>query len=146
MQIPEPDSLYPAAPLRRPRQGRRRSFLAALCLPLFIALASAGCKQDVATEASDSDANGYLCLKCGVKLYTDRSVFIGPRCPKCNEDTLMDLVGYRCAKDQHMTMRPRRGDRGGAVVCEQCSAPVGNAMYLPRAKDLKSWGATYTKP
>ena len=72
---------------------------AALLLLLAVALVMIGCKKEVAVEASDSDSNGYLCLKCGVKLYTARSTFIGPHCPKCNEDTLMDVVGYRCAKD-----------------------------------------------
>jgi len=53
-----------------------------------LALGNGGRKKDVAFEAMDSDANGYLCLKCGVKLYTDRTVFIGPQCPKCQQETL----------------------------------------------------------
>ncbi len=93
----------------------------------------------------DSDANGYICLKCGVKLYTDRSVFIGPKCPKCGEDTLMDVVGYYCDKCQHLTIRPRRGGGQGAV-CELCQRPLANAMRSPREKDLKAWGATKFSP
>ena len=112
-----------------------------LLVLLLIMLAGFGCKKDAAAAASESDANGYLCLKCGVKLFTDASVFIGPRCPKCSEDTLMDVVGYKCPKDQHLTMRPRRGDRGGALVCEKCQGPLGNGMYQPHAKELKAWGA-----
>jgi DNA-directed RNA polymerase subunit RPC12/RpoP len=108
-----------------------------------LALMATACKKDVALEAMDSDANGYLCLKCGVKLYTDRSVFIGPQCPKCQQDSLMDVVGYECAKDHHLTIRPKRGDRQ-ALACEQCQGPLVNAMRSPREKDLKAWGATKT--
>jgi hypothetical protein len=36
-------------------------FLAALLI------SATACKKDVALEAVDSDANGYLCLKCGAK-------------------------------------------------------------------------------
>src|SRR5207237_1326127 len=78
-----------------------------------LALAFAGCKKDIANEAIETDANGYLCLKCGAKLYTERSVFIGPKCPKCGEDRLMPVVGYYCEKDKHLTIRAGRGDRQG---------------------------------
>src|SRR5512146_275064 len=91
----------------RPGAGARRcspagplpgwSILA--CGLALLILAVAGCKPDTAMQAVETDANGYLCLKCGVKLYTDRSVFIGPQCPKCSEQTLMDVVGYECPKD-----------------------------------------------
>ncbi len=106
-----------------------------------LALIGASCKKDAAMEAMDSDANGYLCLKCGVKLYTARTVFIGPQCPKCQQETLMDVVGYRCPKDQHLTIRPKRGDQQ-PLACEQCQGPLVNAMRSPREKDLKAWGAT----
>jgi DNA-directed RNA polymerase subunit RPC12/RpoP len=107
-------------------------------------LALAGCGKDVAEEASDSDANGYLCLDCGAKLYTDRSVFIGPKCPKCQKDRLMEVVGYWCEKDQQLTVRSRVGDRMGTPVCDKCKSPV-SAMRLPREKDLKAWGAAKTE-
>jgi DNA-directed RNA polymerase subunit RPC12/RpoP len=113
-----------------------------LCLTALLISATA-CKKDVALEAVDSDANGYLCLKCGAKLYTDRSVFIGPKCPKCNEDTLIEVVGYYCEKDKHLTIRARRGDPQGPV-CELCQTFLINAMHSPREKDLKTWGATKT--
>jgi hypothetical protein len=113
-----------------------------VCLTVF-SLALGGCRKDIAAEASDSDANGYLCLNCGAKLYTERSVFIGPACPKCQKDTLREAVGYYCEKDKHVTLRARTGDRQGAAVCDQCQAPV-SAMRLPREKDLKAWGATKT--
>ena len=107
-------------------------------------MALAGCKKDVAVEASDSDANGYVCLDCNAKLYTDRSVFIGPKCPKCQKDHLMEVVGYWCEKDQHLTIRSRVGDRLGSPVCDKCKSPV-SAMRLPREKDLKEWGASKTQ-
>ena len=113
-----------------------------VCLALLL-LGATGCKKDAALEAMESDANGYLCLKCGVKLYTERSVFIGPKCPNCQEDSLMDVVGYYCEKCQHLTIRARRGDRKGAV-CEQCQQALANAMRSPREKDLKAWGAAKT--
>jgi DNA-directed RNA polymerase subunit RPC12/RpoP len=115
-------------------------WLLVLSLAAFM-LGATGCKKDAALEAMESDANGYVCLKCGVKLYTDRSVFIGPNCPKCHEDSLMDVVGYYCEKCKRLTIRARRGDRKGAV-CEQCQQPLVNAMRSPREKDLKAWGAT----
>jgi len=135
MQTPNP--YFAPANLNR-RQALSLVAMSAACLAL------AGCKKDVAEEASDSDANGYLCLDCGAKLYTDRSVFIGPKCPKCQKDRLMEVVGYWCDKDQHLTVRSRVGDRMGAPVCDKCRAPV-TAMRLPREKDLKAWGATRTE-
>jgi transcription initiation factor IIE alpha subunit len=120
---------------KQPGAGILLLWLAAL------ALAATACKKDVAYDAIESDANGYLCLKCGTKLYTDRSVFIGPKCPKCGEDTLIEAIGYYCEKDHHLTIRARRGDPQGAV-CEQCGARLVNAMQSPREKDLKAWGAT----
>ena len=84
-----------------------------LCLARFHSGLTA-CKKD-ATEAIETDANGYLCLKCGAKLYTDRSVFIGPKCPQCKETALMQTVGYYCEKDQHLTIRASEGDRRGRL-------------------------------
>jgi hypothetical protein len=114
--------------------------LGLLCLCVLFSAATA-CKKDVAFEAMDSDANGYVCLTCGAKLYTDRSVFIGPKCPKCNEDRLIEVVGYYCTKDQHLSIRARRGDPQGPM-CDKCQEPLVNAMRSPREKDLKAWGAT----
>jgi hypothetical protein len=118
------------------------------CVFFLFALATVagpGCKKDVASDASDSDANGYLCLKCGAKLYTARTVFIGPKCPKCQEDRLVEVVGYRCAKDQFVTILPARGDSRSAT-CQICQASLGNAMFLPREKDLQAWGAAKAAP
>jgi len=104
-------------------------------------VATAGCEKDAAREASDSDANGYLCAKCGAKLYTDRSVFLASKCPKCRQEGLVEVVGYFCAKDNHLTLMGRGEDRRGATACEKCGTPLGG-MRLPREKDLQAWGAT----
>ena len=107
----------------------------------FMAALFSGCRKDVAAEASDSDANGYLCLKCNARLYTDRSVFIGPLCPKCKQSGLVEAVSYVCPKDNHVTIVGRSDDRHGSPVCEACQGPL-SGMRLPREKDLKAWGAT----
>ncbi len=125
---------------REPAARRGCWHVVTACL---LALVLTGCKKDVATDAINSDANGYLCLTCGVKLYTARSVFIGPQCPKCQKETLMDVIGYYCEKDQHLTIRPRRGDNQ-PIVCDVCRQPLVNAMRAPREKELKAWGATKT--
>ncbi len=119
-----------------------------LCVVLWLAalaLLSSACKPDTAMEAMNSDANGYLCLKCGAKLYTARSVFIGPQCPKCQQESLMNVAGYECPKDHHLTIRPKRGDTQ-ALVCEQCQRPLANAMRSPREKDVLAWGARKFSP
>src|SRR6185369_14817864 len=95
------------------------------CVFILTALVSTSCRKDIAEEASDSDANGYICQKCDAKLYTPRDVFIGPKCPKCQEDTLTEVVGYVCPKDNHLTIRPRINDRLGARVCDVCQGPLG---------------------
>jgi transcription initiation factor IIE alpha subunit len=118
-------------------EEKSRWFLAlTLLISLFVL---AGCKQDAAKQASDSDANGYLCTKCGVKLYTERSSFLGPKCPKCGADTLVEVVAYSCPKDGHLTLTGRSGDRS-VSACEKCGGPL-SAMRLPRESNLKAWGA-----
>lgn len=100
-----------------------------------------GCHKDLAGEATDSDANGYVCLKCGAKLYTPRSVFIGPQCPKCRSDELVEVVGYLCERDGHLSIKPHVTGRDIERLCDKCQQAV-NTMKLPREKDLKEWGAT----
>ncbi|MBI3853223.1 MAG: hypothetical protein HY298_23480 [Verrucomicrobia bacterium] len=102
-------------------------------------LIGSGCRKNIAEEASDSDANGYMCTKCGGKFYTSRSQFLGVTCPKCKDDGLVEVVGYYCDKDNHLTLMRRNNDRGGPT-CEKCRAAL-SAMRLPREKDLKTWGA-----
>jgi hypothetical protein len=99
-----------------------------------------GCTKDMAEEATYSDANGYVCLSCGAKIYCDRAEFLGPRCPKCNQDKLVEVIGFRCPKDQYMMIQARTGGRQEASVCEVCKTAL-NGMSLPREKDLKAWGA-----
>lgn len=102
------------------------------------------CKKDASFSALETDANGYVCLKCGAKFYTERTVFLGPQCPQCKESALTQTVGYYCEKDQHVTIRASEGDRQGAI-CEKCQAHLVNAMKAPREKDYKAWGATKVK-
>ena len=131
LRLPRPDGT---------RQAGGRSLLAWGIIAVLAA--ATGCEKDVATEASDSDANGYLCVKCGAKFWTDRSVFLASKCPKCQQDGLVEVVGYFCAKDHHLTLRGRAADRQGATTCEKCGAALGG-MRLPRQKDLRAWGATH---
>lgn len=128
----------------RARPGPRGGLLLALLAAL--AVCGAGCKKDAATEAIETDANGYLCLQCGGKFYTARRVFLESKCPKCGQETLADVVGFVCPKDQHLTIRPKVTGPQGAAVCEQCGEHLKNAMFMPREKDFKTWGATKTTP
>jgi DNA-directed RNA polymerase subunit RPC12/RpoP len=107
---------------------------------IISALGVSSCTKDIAQEASESDANGYVCLSCGAKLYSDRSDFLGPACPRCNQTRLVEVIGFRCPKDQHMTVQARTGARQEAAVCEICKGPLAG-MSLPRELDLKAWGA-----
>lgn len=117
--------------------------VASICLSiLFVGLTA--CKNDAGISALETDANGYVCLKCGAKFYSERTVFMGSQCPQCKENTLTQTVGYYCEKDQHLTIRAREGDRQGAV-CDKCHAHLVNAMKEPREKDYKAWGATKVK-
>lgn len=121
----------------------RFAFAVAAALAIFCS-GLTSCKKDAASDALDTDANGYMCFNCGAKIYTDRKVFLGPKCPQCNQDKLVETVGYYCEKDQHLTIRAREGDRVGAV-CEKCQAHLMNAMKEPHEKDYKAWGATKVK-
>lgn len=111
---------------------------------VFVLLA-ASCSKDPGMAAIETDANGYFCQKCRTKLFTDRKVFL-EKCPQCKEDGLVEVVGYRCAKDQHQTLRPKVSGPEGAAVCEKCSAVLKNAMFQPHQKDLEAWGATKAAP
>jgi DNA-directed RNA polymerase subunit RPC12/RpoP len=141
MQILEPLGrvlLELRATRHAPGLGRR-----AVLLCLFVCGLTA-CNREAGVSAIETDANGYICLKCGAKFYTERTVFMGSQCPQCKENTLTQTVGYYCEKDQHLTIRAREGDPRGAV-CEKCKAHLMNAMKEPREKDYKAWGATKVK-
>lgn len=120
---------------------RLRALLPLVMGVLFLLVG--GCSKDPGMESVETDANGYLCLKCGAKLYTDRKVFL-ENCPKCKQDGLVEMVGYRCPKDDHLTLRPKVAGPEGAAVCEQCNAQLKSALVSPRAADLKNWGAKET--
>jgi hypothetical protein len=114
-------------------------------LVIFACLATLGllagsCGKQAGADAVQSDANGYICLKCGAKYYTTPTVFIGPKCPKCQEDSLMPAMGYYCEKDKHLTIRAQRGDNR-PIVCEVCQTTLVDAMRAPRESELKTWGA-----
>jgi predicted SprT family Zn-dependent metalloprotease len=107
----------------------------------LMALLFTGCSKDQGMDAIETDANGYFCQKCRAKMFTDRKVFL-EKCPKCKEDALVEVVGYRCANDQHLTLRPKVSGPEGAAVCEQCNAQLKHALVQPHKKDLETWGAT----
>jgi hypothetical protein len=134
--------------------GQMRSaqgFIAGMkCLRVFLPrllsvflLGVASCSKDPGMAAIETDANGYLCLKCGAKMYTDRTVFL-ENCPKCKQDGLAEVVGYMCLKDHHLTLRPKVSGPEGAAVCEQCNAHLKSALVSPHLADLKKWGAIKT--
>ena len=90
----------------------------------------AGCSKDPAQDASESDANGYVCRKCNLKFYTSRKVF-AEVCPNCKITDIRPVVGYFCDKDRHTTIAPKSH---GQMLCEKCQAPV-QAIRLPRETD-----------
>jgi hypothetical protein len=116
-----------------------------LVVVLTLAVLVVSCKKDAAVEAITTDANGYLCLKCGAKYYTSRAVFMESKCPKCQEYGIEDVVGYLCKKDNHLTIRPRLGGPEGKSTCEKCGAYLESAMVMPRETNLLVWGAIKTK-
>jgi hypothetical protein len=121
-------------------RAKRNTIPSSLLFYLMALLTMIGCSRDAAKEASDSDANGYLCTKCSARLYTDRSVFLPAICPKCKAEGIVEVVGYVCEKDNHLTLVGRSSARGGPA-CEKCGGPL-SGMRLPREKELKAWGAT----
>jgi Zn finger protein HypA/HybF involved in hydrogenase expression len=97
----------------------------------------AGCGKSDVDRALDSDANGFLCLKCQAKFYTDRKVF-PTRCPQCQNPKVELVMGFVCSDDKHITYAPQGR---GSAACEQCKKPT-SALSIPREAELKAWGAT----
>ena len=124
---------------------KRRFFLFQSLLAGLMALLLTGCSKDQGAESIETDANGYFCQKCRAKMFTDRKVFL-EKCPKCKEDALAEVVAYRCANDQYLTLRPKVSGPEGAAVCEQCSTQLKHALVQPHKKDLETWGATKVTP
>lgn len=106
----------------------------------MLALILSGCSNS-SDAAIETDANGYYCQQCHAKIFTDRKVFL-EKCPKCKADALVEVVGYLCPRDHHLTLRPKTRGPEGAAVCEQCGAPLDHALVQPHREDLKTWGAT----
>lgn len=100
-------------------------------------LLSMGCKPDVAEQALETDANGYLCQGCGAKFYTERKVF-ADACPSCKSMKLAPVVGFVCAADGFMSVAPRGG---GFLPCAKCRQ-TATGLAIPKASDLQAWGAT----
>lgn len=117
-----------------------------LVLLALLPLLLAGCSKEAGLAAIETDAHGYVCQQCRAKFYTEQKVFLESRCPKCQQETLVDVIGYWCERDKHLTIRPRISGPEGAAVCEKCGQPLKNAMVSPREKDLLAWGATKTGP
>ena len=103
-----------------------------------VACLLAGCGKSKEDQALDSDANGYFCLGCNAKFFTDRKVF-ATRCPGCKQPTIEQAIGFVCAADQQTTVGPR-GPR--SVACKKCGAAT-TGQNIPRVPDFKAWGATH---
>lgn len=141
--MPTPDS--PATGAGRVLVIMKRFFILQSLLAALTALLLTGCSGDPGSEAIETDANGYFCLKCREKVFTDRKVFL-EKCPKCGDDALSEVVGYRCPADQHLTLRPKVSGPEGAAICEQCNAQLKHALVQPHKKDFETWGATKVTP
>jgi hypothetical protein len=110
------------------------------CMATLV-LALAGCSEDPALDSMQSDANGFMCTSCGAKFYTARKDYMEAQCPKCDQYTVQDVIGYNCVKCKHITLRPKVAGPAGAAICEKCGAHLQNAMVSPRQTDLVAWGA-----
>lgn len=97
----------------------------------------AGCGKSQVEAALDSDANGYLCLECQTKFYTDRAVFANV-CPACKKGNIQPVVGFVCPADQEITIAPRGQ---GFHACKKCGRPT-SALMIPRGKRSQSLGRT----
>ena len=147
--MPTPDQ--PAVPPNRCHRFLLPSRSVANFLPALMTLAlvgflMGGCSKDPRMASIETDAHGYHCQKCGAKFYTGRKVFLESKCPKCQQDALVDVIGYMCLKDNHLTIRPRVPSPEGAAICEVCRMYLKDATVSPREKDLLAWGATKTGP
>jgi hypothetical protein len=114
--------------------GLRR--VAACGFLLGAMLLGSGCNESSNEQALDSDANGYQCMACNAKFYTERSVFAAA-CPECRKPNIEQAMGYVCDQDNAVTVAPR-GVR--SVKCRQCQANT-TGMSIPRQADFVTWGA-----
>lgn len=95
-----------------------------------------GCGRSKVEEALDSDANGYQCLNCREKFYTERDLFANV-CPGCKQANIQPVVGFVCAADGHVTLAVRGR---GFLPCAKCGQPTSR-LSIPRESDLQAWGA-----
>lgn len=126
------------------RDARGRMGFAALVAGCI--MVASGCSKDPSAQSIETDAHGYLCLKCDGKFYTGAREFLESKCPKCQQDTLADVTGYWCDQDHHLSIRPRISGPAGASTCDQCRQTLKNAMVSPRQEDLVTWGAVKAAP
>jgi hypothetical protein len=116
--------------------GKAAAWPVALGLLAVVLFLCAGCGNRAVDQALDSDANGYLCLQCKTKFYTDRDLFADV-CPECKSGNIQQVVGFVCPADQHVTIATRGP---GFHACEQCGKAT-SGLSIPRESDLKAWGA-----
>jgi hypothetical protein len=112
--------------------------LTLVCLLALVCAASTltGCKKSAIDQALDSDANGYVCLDCEAKFYTDREVFAS-HCPKCKKVNVEQVLGFVCETDKTVMVAARSR---GARACSKCGKPA-SGVTIPKEADLKAWGA-----
>lgn len=105
------------------------------CVACLLLLLGA-CGRNQVDSALESDANGFLCVGCKLKFYTERDVFPG-HCPQCKQPNVQQVVGFVCAADKTVTVNPRGR---GSVPCQKCGQPT-SALSIPGENELKAWGA-----
>jgi uncharacterized OB-fold protein len=108
----------------------------AFLFAVIAVLGLVGCSKSISEQAEESDANGYICTKCGQKFFTKRDVF-AEQCPRCKKIEIVEVYGFVCPQDQHVTLVGRGPN---SVACEKCNGSV-SAVKMPREKELRAWGA-----
>jgi hypothetical protein len=108
----------------------------ASCFLLVLGLTVTGCGKSGVEQGLKSDANGFLCLACKSRFYTEGAVFANC-CPECKKGDIEMVVGFQCSGDQHVTFAPRGK---GFTRCEKCQKSA-SGLVIPSEKELKDWGA-----
>jgi hypothetical protein len=129
-------SIYP--PNTRTRHGWNLFFAAQILFLLLWAIVLVGCGKTAEDAALNSDANGFICMDCKTKFYTDRNVFAN-YCPSCRKPGIEMVVGFVCATDGHVSYAPRGK---GALSCEQCGKRA-SGLSIPKESELRLWGAVH---
>lgn len=115
-----------------------RSFWFCGLLLVVAALFVAGCGKNDVDAAFDSEANGYICMDCKAKFYTDRKVF-PTKCPDCKKPNIQQAVMFVCQDDKQANLGPRSVR---SVPCQKCGKPA-TGLGIPKEVDLKAWGASH---